>query len=80
PLTKRHCLINNDYLDQMKDATSKKKRFGKNLLGILGATAQNVDFKSKLDIMIQQAKESYPDANGIIFESGLDEAKVILLK
>ncbi len=68
--------VSNDYLNQMKDATSSKK-VGKKILGALSTTAQNIDFKSKLDIMIQLAKESYPDANAIIFETGVDQAKVI---
>ncbi|MEQ8474508.1 MAG: hypothetical protein RIC35_25140 [Marinoscillum sp.] len=71
--------ITSDFGNQMKDATSKDQKFGKRLLGALATTVENVDFGSKLEMMVKKAKDEYPDANGIVFEGEMDKAKVIVL-
>lgn len=70
-------IINGDYFGQMKEATDSEKKFGRKLLDALTTTAENIDFKSKLEMMVKLAKDEYQDADGVIFESEMNQAKVI---
>ncbi len=72
--------VANDFGDQMKEATDKNKKFGERLLGALSTTVENLDFGSKLEMMIEKAKKEYPTANGIIIEGKMNKIKAIFLK
>ncbi|ELR68380.1 hypothetical protein C900_00412 [Fulvivirga imtechensis AK7] len=72
--------ISNDALDQYSEATKGEKGFGKIVGGLLKTTVQNTSFKPLVTRMVKLAKEQHPDAEAIIFDANLSNAKVVKFK
>jgi hypothetical protein len=72
--------VKNDIGKQLNESTSGKTKAGKIIGGILGTAAKNVNFQQLMNNMIDLAKEQYPNAEGIIFDNNLSNARVIKFK
>lgn len=69
--------VENDLIDQYKNATSNKK-FGDVLEGIISTTKKNTDFNDLLRYMVEKAKKENDDkVDGLIFQDELSWAEVI---
>lgn len=71
--------VKNDFFDQVSDNTDGKK-FGNVIKGILNTATDNVDFQKLLTHMADLSKQTYMDAEGLIFNDNLSSCEVIKFK
>ncbi|GAA0192819.1 hypothetical protein GCM10009122_55640 [Fulvivirga kasyanovii] len=69
--------VHNDVIAQLNEATSGKSKFTQILKGITTTAGKNVDFQQVLQHMTALAREQYPDAEALIFDSNLRHARVV---
>lgn len=72
--------VKNDLGKQLNESTSGETKAGKIIGGILGTAAKNASFQQLMNNMIDLAKEQYPNADAIIFDNNLSNARVISFK
>ncbi|MEQ8474787.1 MAG: hypothetical protein RIB54_01025 [Fulvivirga sp.] len=72
--------VKNDIGKQLNESTSGKTQAGKIIGGVLGTAAKNISFQQLMNNMIDLAKEQYPNAEGIIFDNNLSNARVIIFR
>lgn len=69
--------VHNDVIAQINDATSGKTKLTHILKGITTTAGKNVDFQQVLIHMTGLARQQYPDAEALIFDSNLRHARVV---
>jgi hypothetical protein len=72
--------VKNDFASQLGEVTKGKKKAGKILEGIFNTATKNVDFQQLMNNMIDLTQDQYPQAEGIIFDNNLSNARVIVFK
>lgn len=72
--------IRNNIGEQLGDATDGKKKFGDIVEGIFSTAANNADFQKLLNHMATRARETYPNADGILFKFNMSQGTVIKFK
>lgn len=69
--------VNNDVIAQLNEATSGKSKLTHILKGITTTASKNVDFQQVVRHMTVLAREQHPDAEALIFDNNLRQARVV---
>lgn len=70
-------IVKTNTLSRALESTQGKKKFGEILESIGESLVNDVKFDSRLEEIVQRAKEQYPQMNGMIFSNNLTECEVI---